>query len=69
MNADDRRERDRLVKLLRRPMPGELAVKPTTPELMSQITGGLREEYDSGSKQRANVTRLLFDNDNGKDKS
>lgn len=68
MNADDRRERDRLVKLLRRPAPGEHVAKPTTPELMGRITGGFRDEYDSGSEQRVNGTRLLFDNNNGKDK-
>lgn len=60
MNPDDLRDRDRVVKLLRRRGPVELRVKPSTPELMDGIVGGMRAEYDGASEQRAVHVRELF---------
>lgn len=60
MRPEDRVERDRLVKLLRRQIPGEQALKPTTPELMRDITTGFQADYEATAEQRAVTTRELF---------
>lgn len=60
MNSDDARERDKLTRMLRRPLLAEPVVKPTTPELMDRLTRGFRDEYDEGAERRQQATRALF---------
>lgn len=59
MNPDDIRERDRLERSLKRQIV-EPVLKPTVPELMRDITVGLRDDYDASAEQRAVTTRELF---------
>lgn len=67
MNPDDLRDRDKLTRMLRRPLLGDPVVKPTTPELMDRLTRGFRDEYDEGTEGRQQVTRALFTNNERKD--
>ena len=61
MNPDDVRERDQIRKMLRRkPIDPNAPPKPTTPELMQRLTGGIVDEYTVGSEARTDQTRALF---------
>lgn len=68
MKPDDIRERDRLLKALRRKPVDPLAPpKPTTPELMQRLAGGMSDEYSGGAEGRAAAAKTLWDM-TGKDK-
>lgn len=68
MRAEDVRERDRLLKALRRKPVDPLAPpKPSTPELMQRLVGGISDEYAGGAEGRAAAARELWDM-TGKDK-
>lgn len=62
MNHEDIRERDRLVKMLRRRPPDpDAPLKPTTAELMRDVFGGIRDEYDQGGAARSDTAKRLWE--------
>ena len=58
---NDRRDRDTLLKLLkRRPVDPLAPPKPTTPELMQRLTESFTSEYAEGVEPRAAQAKALM---------
>lgn len=61
MDPDDRRERDRFLKHLRRRQFDPLAPpKPTGQELLARLVQGVRDEYDVDAPSRTDQAKHFF---------
>jgi hypothetical protein len=61
MLPSDRRDRDRIEKLLkRRPIDPLAPPKPTTPELMQRLTDGITDDYAEGADARGEQAKALM---------